>query len=572
MKLKAWTTESLIYAALLAAALIVRLIHLGGAGLTDLEAGRALTALQISQGEMTATGDQPGYTALTAAVFALLGAGDFLARFFPALLGSLVVLIPAAFRGLLGRREALVLSLCLAFEPGLLAVSRTADGAVMAVVMLPLALAAYRAGKPALAGICSALALMAGPLVWEGWIIFGLAAWLSGVRPLARDSRSSGSPADWKPALLWMAGTLVVAGSLLLTQPANVSGVFNSLVSYVRGWIQGYTVSPLLLGLALLVYQPLALVLGLAGVVSGIRRKDAVDGFLSRWLLAALVLVLFYPGHSTTDLIWVVLPLWALAARQLVRWLNQPAAPFDRAPAWGLAILVVILGVFIWLSLAGLTSNTNWLAGVTDNLNTTRLYYARILIAIALMILTGILIGWGWSYRAAGRGFALGWLILLAFYNTGAAVHAAGLGRLPQNELWRTEPAVQDARLLDRTLEDLALNETGQRAMLDVAVAGFDQPAVRWLLRDMPAAVFEPALPRVGQPALLITPVQTSPGLNEAYRGQDFRWQTRPIWMDLSAREWLNWLLFREARSETVTLMLWARIDLFPGSAPMGKP
>lgn len=572
MKLKPWTMESLIYAALLGAALGIRLIHLGGAGLTDLEAVRALTALQISQGGAAVTGDQPGYTALTAAVFVLLGAGDFLARFIPALLGSLIVLVPAAFRGLLGRRAALVLGLFLAFEPGLLAASRMADGAVMAVVMLPLALAAYRAGKPALAGICGALALMAGPLVWEGLILFGLAAWLSGLRPLAHDSESSGSPADWKHLLLWLAGTLAVVGSLFLTQPANLGGIFNALVNYARGWTHGYTLSPLLLGLALLVYQPLGLALGLTGVISGLRRKDPVDAFLSRWLLVALVLVLFYPGHAYTDLIWVVLPLWALASRQLARWMIRPVAAGDRAPAWGLAALVVILGVFIWLSLAGLVSNTNWLAGVEDNANTVRIYFARILIAVALMILTGILIGWGWSYRAAGRGLALGWVIMLAFYNSGAGVQAAGLGRLAQNELWRAEPAVQDARLLARTLDDLALRKTGQRAMLDVSVAGFDQPALRWLLRDTPAATFEPAIPRVGQPALLITPMQTDLGLSEAYRGQDFRWQTRPLWMELSAREWLNWLLFREARSETVTLMLWARMDMFPGSAPATQP
>ena len=84
MKLKSWTLEPLVILLLFAVALGMRLVRLGDAPLTDLEAGHALQALNLARGTQGVLGDQPGYIALTAPSFVLLGDGDFLARFWPA--------------------------------------------------------------------------------------------------------------------------------------------------------------------------------------------------------------------------------------------------------------------------------------------------------------------------------------------------------------------------------------------------------------------------------------------------------------------------------------------------------
>jgi predicted membrane-bound mannosyltransferase len=91
----------------------LRLLNLGQSPLTDGEASLALQALQIGQMGTAAfiPGPYPAYIFLTGATFSIFGAGEFLARLWPALAGTLLVCVPAFFRHELGRKTALVLAL-----------------------------------------------------------------------------------------------------------------------------------------------------------------------------------------------------------------------------------------------------------------------------------------------------------------------------------------------------------------------------------------------------------------------------------------------------------------------------
>ncbi|MBT7323583.1 MAG: hypothetical protein HN855_00310, partial [Anaerolineae bacterium] len=78
-------------------ALGLRFIQLGALPLTDTEATFALQALALARGSKPLLGAQPGYILLTSIPFYLFESTNFLARFFPALAGSLLVFSPYFF-------------------------------------------------------------------------------------------------------------------------------------------------------------------------------------------------------------------------------------------------------------------------------------------------------------------------------------------------------------------------------------------------------------------------------------------------------------------------------------------
>src|SRR5574339_586792 len=120
-------------------ALGFRLIQLGASPLTDSEATLALQALHIAQGKAPLLGPQPGYILLTSVLFAIIESTNFMARFIPALTGSLLVFVPSLFREKIKPLPALILAFFFAVDPGLVALSRQASGTILAVTFLLLA-------------------------------------------------------------------------------------------------------------------------------------------------------------------------------------------------------------------------------------------------------------------------------------------------------------------------------------------------------------------------------------------------------------------------------------------------
>ncbi len=88
MSKKEFTIEYLLYGAVFLLAMGLRFIHLGQFSLNDYEAVQALQALKISSGSVVLMGDQPAYVILTAGLFRIFAATNFLARFWPALIGA----------------------------------------------------------------------------------------------------------------------------------------------------------------------------------------------------------------------------------------------------------------------------------------------------------------------------------------------------------------------------------------------------------------------------------------------------------------------------------------------------
>ncbi|HEX9028611.1 MAG TPA: hypothetical protein VF823_05505 [Anaerolineales bacterium] len=585
MTVRKLTIEHLLFFIALVLALSLRVINLGAAPLSDTEANWALQALQVGGSAATALqtapaipqtyawGPQPGYVLLTGAAFQLFGASNALARLWPALVGSLLILLPLFFRRELGRPASLILAFGLAIDPGLVAVSRQAGSPMPALVFVLLALCLWRARRPILAGIVAGLALLSGPSVLMGALGIGLAWGLTLVfspkRPTEPASPQFG-PAE-RNALLAAGAVVVLAGTLFLFRLQGLAAWAETLPTFIQGWFQSSGVPAASLPAALLFYQPMALIFGLLGAVQGIflsgredeefspNPKRAFFIYLILWAFAALVLGLVYPGRQVSDLIWVLVPLWALASLQLTRFLPNGQASLVAASQ---GVLVFLLLALFWLTLDGVAQPS---AGAIE------LRFGVLVGLVALAALTTLLVALGWSWEVGRRGLLWGTTAALTIYLVSALWGATQLRPGQPQELWSPTPGTGEINLFMKTLGDFSEWRTGFRTNLDLTVA-VDTPSLRWALRDFPQARFVSQPSASELPSVIITRQgQQAPALTASYRGEAFSWWVKPGWTGTFPPDFVRWLTFREAPQTPDQVILWTRSDLFPGGALENK-
>ena len=346
--------------------------------------------------------------------------------------------------------------------------------------------------------------------------------------------------------------TLLAASTLLLLAPQGLGAWLASLPEYITGWAAPVAVPSSRLLLALGVYQLLGILFAVIAILRGWQNGGRRVIRLSLWMLVALLLASFYPARQTADLAWALIPLWTLAALELARHLEF-AREFVCETA-GVAVFTILLLAFAWMDL-----NAMYFTPLPSSQGNVRLYL--LVGSLFLLVLSVVLVGFGWSARVARVGAAWGAAILLGLYTLGAAWGATGL-RIPSAvELWDSSPRIAQADLLSQTADQTSEWATGHADDLAVAVYGVDSPALLWSLRNHHPEVilaFDPA----SAPALIVTPPLEDIGLAAAYRGQDFTWRQTPAW-DLFPSYFLRWLTLRELPTQGETLVLWARSDLF---------
>ena len=553
--------EPLLYTLAFILALAVRLIQLGAAPLTDTEATWALQALGVAQGARPLLGSQPSYVLLTSILFYCLGGGtNFLARLVPALAGSGLALTPALFAHRLKPRPSVILAFLLALDPGLVALSREAGSGILAISFLLLAWGFWENRRAEWAGLFAGLALLSGPSLWAGLLGLVLTWAISHAIDLRLHSAGSAlenfrpAPGAWRTALWYTAGTIILGGSLFFLAPNGLGAWLSALPDYLRGWVSLPAVPAGLMLFSLFAYQPLGLALSAVTILRGWLQASARIMRLSLWMLVALLLALFYPAHQVSDLAWMLIPMWALAALELARALNL--LPEERREVLGVAALTVVILVFIWINFLGLLQTPG--GSPQAVLRTWLLFGSFFLLFISVM-----LVAVGWSIRSARFGAIWGLTVALGLYSFGAMTGAAGLRQLPNSfDLWRPGSNLPEADLLQLTVDQMSDWSKDNINSQPVTVAGVDAPSLRWLLRGHGVQSMT-VLDASSAPPILITTGQNNPALAARYRGQDFIWRLDPVWNQSSLADWVRWLGFHQFAENSFKVIVWVRSDLF---------
>jgi len=553
--------EGWLYAAAFILALAFRLTQLGLMPLGDIEALPALQALHIAQGIKPALDPHPFYILSTSILFFIFGGGtNFLARLMPALVGSLLVFAPRFFDDRLKPRPSLILAFFIALDPGLAALSRQAASPIFAVTFLLFALAFINKDKPNLAGIFSALALLSGPSIWQGWLGLGIAA------ALAQGLNSRRSAEDVsvsyfnllsflrQPAFLYSFFlAFVVIGTLFFIVPNGLSAALDSIPAFINSW---RTISDVSIGrmfLALLIYQPLAISLALMALVRGWVSGSKRVIPLSVWFIVSLLLAIFLPSHQVSDLVWVLIPLYAMAALELAR--NFDIFQHERLEVTGVILLMIFISIFAWLDFSGLV----WIPA------NTRDYLTRFWLLIGSIFLLGlslVLVAAGWSARTARFGGVWGLVCVMGIFGLSGLIGSTGMRGLSHPELWWPPSIPMQADLLDQTVRQVSQLGIGNDFSAPVQIEKINSPALEWTLRRREVQSVD-SLDSSSSPDLVITTSQSDPTLVAGYRGQDFNWRQTPLWDVATSGDWIRWVVLREMPFSGETIVLWARDDLF---------
>ncbi len=551
------TTEKLFLSLAVGLGVFIRFLNLGAVPLSDGEAHWALQALDLARGLRPEIGPAPLYVMLTGFLFYISTSSDALARAVPALAGSLLVLAPLFFTRFIPPRAAIFLAFGLAIDPGLVALSRTAGSGMPTLASLSLATGFWLEAKPRAAGVFAGLALLSGPVLWSGALGLLIAALVargldvSGFSSLPRPEGHA-----LRQAGAYALGAFLLAGSLVFTTPVGLAAAFSAPVAFLQSWLTPSDVPVNRQMMALLTYHILPMGFGVAALVRGIRNKDPLTTVLGLWLGVSFALSVAAPGRQVTDLGWMLLPLWVLAARELHRLLDDFSLTGEVAGALGLTAAIL---VFAWLDLASISAA---LDQNTINLRLGLFFGALLLLGFSLL-----LIAMGWSPQTARLGGVGGVLAALFVFTLAAAWGAGGLRTTRTPEMWHTDPAIDQSRLLVQTIEELAEWKRGVPTSLPVTVLGYDSPALDWSLRAFTvtkataydASLSVPLIISYDDPALVFS---------QSYRGQDFYWRTTPAWDTAGLIDWIDWLTRRKIPATQDKIILWAAATIFPGVVP----
>jgi hypothetical protein len=290
------TIEIAFYTLIFLAALALRLTNLGQPPLLESEANWAFQAWQLSQGESIPVASQVAYLSLTEGLFSFFTGTNFLARLWPAFIGSLLIWLPYLFRKELTRMPALILAGGLALAPTLVPVSRISGGPIPALTFLLLSVGAFHKMKIPWAIFLLGLGLFSGPGFWIGFLLLAIAVLVCKLvigfdpgdylKPRMEYFREK--PQNWlvssTPALLG----LLVIGSFFLRNFQGITAWAGSLLEFFRSWggSAGLSIASFLVFFA--VKNPLILIFGIVGFIRAWLTNERLGKGLAIWFFVSL--------------------------------------------------------------------------------------------------------------------------------------------------------------------------------------------------------------------------------------------------------------------------------------------
>ena len=536
-----------------------RLIRLGVLPLTNYEASFALQALANARGQQTVFRDHIAYVGLTGINFFLFSTSNFIARFWPAFIGALIVFVPYLFRKMIGKWPAVIGSFILAISPEMVGPARIIGSPMMAMVFLLIALGFLFRKKPILTGLCLGLGLMSGSGFWLGSIILGVSLGLSIVLFDLRKAFTFHfivrEKTFWKKFGISFGITLLVVGTGFFMAPAGLSGIFFGLYHFLTGFGGLRLVSFGLIPFALLAYAAGAVVFGLWGAVRGLIVKNKLELFLFTWASLALVFITLYPGSSPADIIWITLPLWILSARVVFFAWQKPTT--SKLVVAITAAFVALLSAFIVLGLRTLIIPT-----LTQSQQVS--YLIALIGGAFLLVAVVLLVNYGWSESIARTGLLLGLSLVVSAGMISISVNSTGLAPEVPYELWNVNDGVLITDWLQVTVDRVMVWNARGRDPVEINVSGVDAPGMRWALRHYEHTEFVPFLAPQLQPGLLITELGEFPEISNSYQGQGLVWMREVPWQELTPTQYLTWLIARDVPTIPNQVILWVRTDLMP--------
>lgn len=564
------TVEIGLYTIIATLALALRLYRLG---LAPLSASEAMLSLAALRGTAIPIGASPLLYWVNAVLFSTFGTGDALARLVPALAGSVLVLLPALMRERIGRVGALGAAALLAISPVAILTSRTASGdALVAAVMLGLVGVASGYLQDRRSGWLYAGAALLGVGLASGHMIYSaLLLWVAGAGVMVVSSDKDESREMWRTIraapklprklISVLVAVFIASATALMWQPGGLGAAITLFSAWVADFQSGVTAWywPFQL---LAVYEPLVVVAGLGGLFFVLQREDPLRNLLTAWLVMAVLLTVLRAGHTSGDVLLVVMPLALLGGLALETIADSLRGLRFSVEEGALLFILFPAIAFLVLGLASYANNPNAVpAAAVLNLGPMTQLIQVALGAMFIVMLVAFFAALS-SLEVAVRGATLAILAVLALATWGAGWNAAQNHPGDPREIiagpQTTSPAVRD---LARDIAKLSADKTTDVTTLALVVQSPPDGVLAWYLRDLRNKRFVSSVDASSAPTALVTTSTEPPALAGSYAGERFALQREWRIEGKSPQDILKWLVFRQADLPTPTqqAVLWVR-------------
>lgn len=361
---------------------------------------------------------------------------------------------------------------------------------------------------------------------------------------------------------MWGAASLLLVGSTGLLNLGGLRGVPEVLSAWLAAWSATDTIGPLQLFQVLLVYEPLIVWAGLAGLIVSIRRMTSTTIVLGVWGIGALLIALGQPGRQVTDLTVALLPLALLAGLATQRLIDALIERGARGLEGAIWLVAAPLVGYLTVTLSGYATGHN-IIGNAQIMGQTLSPLASF--AVLLTILTLIVGGVFSLAMGVGPVLRAGAATLLAVFALIALGNAWSVTQLrpgdPRELQWGPVATTTDVRPMVEAIEAASWRTTGNPnvATVTVSLPQFD-PVIAWYLRGFKNARFS-ADAGLDTP-IMVTPLGDQPPTSMGgYLGAKF--VTRATWSPatLDDTALLRWWVYRQAGDPTPlqTLVVWVK-------------
>jgi len=560
------TVTHLIYAIILIVAIALRLVNLNGVSLTNNEAQHALCALD---------GHRQGceeisrlYLFFTNTIFTFFGANNFFARVFPAMIGSLIVLIPFMLESLIDRKSGIVLAVCLALDPILIQTSRAADSTIIGIVFI-LFLGTFLLKRNWMAAlVIFAFGLLSGTSFWIGLIILGMAygvTWLLTRKNEGEELHRNNSMDALKNQiknknyllilfLLW-----VGISTRMLT---DLRGLLSPLKSLVAIFPSGATLMvkatlPTDVRLiAFLFYSFYAIIFSFSAFFHAEQNQNRRNLFFLIWILLGMVVYLV-PQFPLYEAAWICIPMWVLAANRMVQIGN---AALQEKKAIRIPILVGI-AILVFLSLQVI--RLHYLLSVGLDLSKN---LALLVAPLVLCILFILLYGYGWSKIHALQVVSVLFLLCGTFALVRNANRSANITDTIEYELIREGSYLKNTDILIEEIENYRTKNEILPEDMDIALSSNDQTeGMEWVLRDYSVSIISELSENESSSYEVLILNSDSTQAFPEHESENLVLFSKLAWVqeDYSGflpNEILEWLIYRTATLQNETCTVWFRL------------
>ena len=391
------TIERAAYIAIGILALVLRLVGLGRQPMAPGEAAQAVAALDLigHTGAVAAGGTSPLLLSLHTLTFLVTHASEGAARVWPALAGTLLVLLAYGLREELGRLGALFAALLLAVSSSLVFWSRSATGesfTLLAAMALIVGLAGWRRDPAAFArwaiwlAVALGLLLLSAPAAYSVLVLIAPLAVLTLWPSLAPGGTVSATAQSLKAALVAFVVLLLLGATAMFFNPSGLAALADLPATWLGQFGRSAGSGPLWLLALLFLREPLIVVTGLAGLVLGLRHRSWLAQGLGLWLGLGVIFLLVRAGRGPIDLALLALPLALLGGGALAALFE--ALRLDSTEEQSEAAVLFVAG----LGLIG--STAVWLATWVSSWSPQPQMAFLMSAGVALLVLGGLLVAY----------------------------------------------------------------------------------------------------------------------------------------------------------------------------------